>query len=42
MVCIDYRQSGIGSNSCGPELQRKYRLDEDCFMFSLLLRPLVG
>lgn len=41
VVCIDYRQSGIGSNSCGPELQDKYRLDEQRFMFSLLLRPAV-
>ena len=34
IVCIDYRQSGIGSNSCGPELLKKYRLDEEDFEFS--------
>lgn len=27
-VRIDYKNSGIGSNSCGPELLEKYRLDE--------------
>jgi beta-galactosidase len=26
--CIDYMQSGIGSNSCGPDLDPKYRLKE--------------
>ncbi len=26
-LCIDYKNSGIGSNSCGPELMQKYRLD---------------
>ena len=25
---IDYKNSGLGSNSCGPELQEKYRLSE--------------
>jgi beta-galactosidase len=25
-LCIDYKQSGIGSNSCGPELKAKYRM----------------
>lgn len=28
IVRIDYKNSGIGSNSCGPELLKKYRLDE--------------
>lgn len=32
-LCIDYRQSGIGSASCGPELLQKYRLDEEFFDF---------
>ncbi len=27
-IRIDYKVSGIGSNSCGPELMEKYRLDE--------------
>ena len=29
VLCIDYRQNGIGSNSCGPELDEKYRFDEN-------------
>ncbi len=28
IIRIDYKDSGIGSNSCGPELMPKYRLDE--------------
>lgn len=28
VVCLDYKQSGIGSNSCGPELLHQYRLAE--------------
>ena len=27
-IRIDYKNSGVGSNSCGPELLPKYRLDE--------------
>ena len=27
-IRIDYKNSGIGSNSCGPELMEKYRLSE--------------
>lgn len=33
VLCIDYRQNGIGSNSCGPELDEKYRFDEDEWEF---------
>ncbi len=28
-LCVDWRQGGIGSNSCGPEPQEKYRLRLD-------------
>lgn len=28
VFCLDYKQSGVGSNACGPELMEKYRLDE--------------
>ena len=42
VVCVDYMQSGIGSNSCGPELQARYRLDEERFTFNVLLRPEIG
>ena len=27
-LCIDYMQSGIGSNSCGPDLNPKYQLND--------------
>jgi len=36
---IDYKGSGIGSNSCGPELNEKYRLCEKKidFAFSITI-----
>lgn len=34
MVCLDYKQNGIGSNSCGPVLNREYVFDELEFEFS--------
>lgn len=34
VLCIDYLQNGIGSNSCGPRLQEKYRLDDAEFIFA--------
>lgn len=39
VLCVDYRQSGIGSNSCGPELIERYRLNDDEFRFSVRLKP---
>ncbi len=39
VVNIDYRQSGVGSNSCGPELDAKYRLQEHAFSFAFRLLP---
>jgi beta-galactosidase len=33
VLCIDYMQSGIGSNSCGPELLPQYRLEPEKFTF---------
>lgn len=39
IVCIDYMQSGIGSNSCGPVLLKKYRLDAPHFSFSVKMLP---
>ncbi len=38
-VIIDYRQSGIGSNSCGPALRAPYRFEEKAFSFSFRLKP---
>lgn len=39
VVNIDYRQDGIGSNSCGPKLFEKYRLDQTKFRFTFRLLP---
>ena len=39
VLCLDKRQSGVGSNSCGPELAPKYRLNEECFAFGIRLLP---
>lgn len=41
VLCLDYKQSGVGSNSCGPELLEKYRLNETGFTFAFTLKPLV-
>ena len=40
VLCIDYAQNGIGSNSCGPEVLDSYRLDEESFSFGFTLVPL--
>ena len=32
-VCIDYKNSGIGSGSCGPALDPVYALAEESFTF---------
>ncbi len=36
-LIIDYKQSGVGSNSCGPELLEEYRFDEKEFSFKFSL-----
>ncbi len=38
VLCLDYGQSGIGSNSCGPQLLERYRLNPEEFAWSLKLR----
>ena len=38
-VRIDYKVSGIGSHSCGPELLEKYRVNEEEIHFQIQLRP---
>ncbi len=38
-VYIDYKQSGIGSNSCGPELKEELRLSEKEFSFDFSITP---
>ena len=37
VVCLDYAQSGIGSNSCGPALSDKYQLNQEHFEFDIML-----
>ncbi len=37
-VCIDYKNSGVGSNSCGPELEKEYALAESEFDFGFLMK----
>lgn len=39
VVNIDYRHTGIGSNSCGPKLIDKYAFNEKDFRFSFRLMP---
>ncbi len=38
-VRVDYKVSGIGSNSCGPELLEKYRLDDKEIHFAYSFAP---
>ncbi len=39
VVNIDYRNAGIGSNSCGPALDPKFALNERKFSFTFRLLP---
>jgi len=36
---IDYKVSGIGSNSCGPALESQYRLEEKKIHFAFSIIP---
>ena len=38
-ISVDYKTSGIGSHSCGPELPVKYRLNEKEFIFKFVIAP---
>lgn len=37
VLCLDYAQNGIGSNSCGPRLEEMYRFSEEEFCFEIML-----
>jgi beta-galactosidase len=39
VLCLDYRQNGIGSESCGPDLRKEYMFEEEEFMFEVRLLP---
>jgi beta-galactosidase len=41
IVNIDYFNSGIGSNSCGPELAQEYRLGNKCIDFTVSIKPIL-
>lgn len=42
VLCLDYKQNGIGSESCGPRLSKQYRLDDGEFTFQIKLIPVIG
>jgi beta-galactosidase len=37
---IDYKVSGVGSNSCGPDLEEEYRLSEKEISFAFTIKPI--
>ena len=37
-VRVDYKVSGIGSNSCGPELLEKYRMNDGDVEFTFTIK----
>ncbi|WP_438445996.1 glycoside hydrolase family 2 TIM barrel-domain containing protein [Gorillibacterium sp. sgz5001074] len=39
IVQLDYKISGVGSNSCGPQLLEKYQLNEKTIRFGFSIRP---
>ena len=41
VVHLDYRHSGIGSNSCGPALDEELRLNDTAFRFAVRLLPVL-
>lgn len=38
ILCLDYKMSGVGSNSCGPALSEKYQLNEENISFTVTLQ----
>lgn len=38
-IRIDYKVSGLGSNSCGPELASEYRADDKKIKFNFTVKP---
>ncbi len=39
VLCVDCRQSGIGSGSCGPALMEQYRLNGEQIDFEVRMKP---
>ncbi len=40
-ICVDFMQSGVGSNACGPALPDKYRLKDKQFTYYLEILPVL-
>ncbi|WP_195574584.1 glycoside hydrolase family 2 TIM barrel-domain containing protein [Paenibacillus sp. 1001270B_150601_E10] len=40
IVHVDYKMSGVGSNSCGPRLMEKYQFNEKSFTFEVKIQPI--
>ena len=40
ILCVDYKQSGVGGGSCGPDTLPKYLVTPESVRFSFRLRPL--
>lgn len=38
VLCVDYAQAGIGSNSCGPKLLPQYAVNEEEFQFRIRIQ----
>jgi len=38
ILCIDYAQNGIGSQSCGPKTEEKYLFNTEKFKFSFVMK----
>lgn len=41
VIHIDYKQNGIGSHSCGPELIKDYEFSEKEFVYSFVIKPYI-
>ncbi len=39
VLCADYFQSGVGSNSCGPRLAEQYQMNDEEFKYAGTLTP---
>ena len=39
VLCLDYAQNGIGSNSCGPQVMEQYAFNDEAFHFAVKLIP---
>ena len=39
VLCLDYRMTGVGSASCGPDLDEYYCLHEKAFSFKFWFEP---